>query len=87
MAPPSGASSPRSAASGSVVGRPAESSAQPGGMSVPSLAWAAIFPRATALVTMSTIAGRGYVGILAASGEVDSKSDTGITAAAGGDLF
>ena len=57
MASPSGTIVPASAASGSVVGRPSASSAQPTGIGSPRALAATMAPRATAEVDRSTTIG------------------------------
>lgn len=73
FAPPSGESIPVSATAGSVVGSPAASSAHPSGSCSPRAAYAAILPRATALIARSTTMGPDVPGNPAASGDVDSR--------------
>ena len=66
---------PPSAASASVVGSPAASTAQPSGIFLPALAASMILPRATSLSAMSITSGSSSRrGKAAATGLVPSKA-------------
>ena len=75
LGPANGSMTPRSAVAGSVVGRPASSSAQPSGIGSPRSAARRTWPRAAMLLAMSSTQGArsGPAGTATAIGLVPSR--------------